>query len=64
MLNPGLYPTSNDLGSAPGRRNIGEKNARGGGGEEWKKAVRKRVVREINERESSRERVTESWEIV
>jgi hypothetical protein len=30
MLNPGLYPPSNDLGSAPGRRNIGEKNARGG----------------------------------
>ncbi len=30
MLNPGLYPTSNDLGSAPGRRNMAEKNARGG----------------------------------
>jgi hypothetical protein len=39
MLNPGLYPTSNDLGSAPGRRNMGENYARGG--KVGKKTVKK-----------------------
>jgi hypothetical protein len=63
MLNPSLYPTSNDHGSAPGKGETEGKRTQEGG-KEWKKAERKRAVRKINEREISRERVTESWEIV